>query len=127
MGSNNYYANNESPETKLRRIIIPKIRQFVEAADTMGGGVNKDRPDGIVTGHELYRALKDMYRKTGVTVPFTAKDLIREANIQSGPLDEIDKERFVDIFSDKIVALLNTKPEYARLDEIMFSDIAGVA
>lgn len=127
MTSNNYYANHETPEGKLRRIVIPKIRQFVENADTMGGGLNKDRPDGIVTGHELYRALKDMFRKTKVEVPFTPKDLIREANIHSGPLAGSDKERFVDMFSDKIVALLNGNPQYEKLDEVMFDNFAASA
>lgn len=117
---------HETAEGKLRRSIIPKIRIFVENADTMGGGIHLDRPDGIVTGHELYRALKDMFRSKNLEVPFTPKDLIREANIHSGPLAGSDKERFVDIFSEKIVTL-NANPDYKGIHEIMFNDLAATA
>ena len=114
----------ETVEGKMRRSIIPRIRQFVEDADDSGEGENADRPDGIVTGHELYRALKQMFRSKKIELPFTPKDLIREANIQSGPLNGNDKERFVDVFSEKIILLQTSKPEYDKLAETMFNDLA---
>lgn len=119
------YDLYDNEETRLRRIVMPKIRAFIEAADNSGAGINKDRPDGIVTGHELFRALKAMFRKININVPFSPKDLIREANIHSGPLAQSDKERFIDVFSERIVMLLSSKPELGNIHELMFEDIAA--
>jgi len=66
-----------------------------------------------------------MFRKVDLHVPFSPKDLIREANIHSGPLAHSDKERFIDVFSERMVMLLSSKPELGNIHELMFEDIAA--
>jgi hypothetical protein len=99
---------------------MPKVRDFIEAADDSGGGADGNEADGVVTGHELFRALKRMYRSARVSLPFTAKDLIREASIHTGPLSRDEKERFVDVFSDKLIQLALKHPELEDLDIVLF-------
>jgi hypothetical protein len=114
------YTMHQKPSDLIRRRIMPKVRDFIEAADDSGGGADGKEADGVVTGHELFRALKRMYRSSRISLPFTAKDLIKEASIHTGPLGREEKERFVDVFSDKLIQLALKNPEFADLDVVLF-------